>query len=267
MEKIALSTYEVAAYWWIKCIKFKTRELCISGVRDKDEENFLDTFMHFGDVGYRKLYLDLVDSLKQDALLYRIENQKFNFFIQSTAKNEHDAINNGISFALDEMIPNIRLGSKNLGDYEILLNDEHVIENYMSISRELPREYDSCYILSGNTDELDFDNSLLATIFMLTRIDANFDSVKELRIGFCKQYNDDNNGRFDIRELHDRFNDFFNKAYEDGIISGNASGDNYSAYFYEADYGGLDNHIEKGIKYAEGIVNRDKRLSLNNGSF
>ena len=74
MEKIALSTYEAAAYWWIRCIKFKTRELCISGVRDKDEENFLDTFMHFGDVGYRKLYLDLVDSLKQDKGIVNIGN-------------------------------------------------------------------------------------------------------------------------------------------------------------------------------------------------
>ena len=154
-----------------------------------------------------------------------------------------------------------------MGDHQLLVNSERTIENYMDLSRELPREYDSCYILSGDMDELEFDNTLLATIFMLSRIDANFSSVKDLRIGFCKQYNDANNNRFDIKELHDKFNSCFNKMNEQGIISGTSSGDNFSAYFYEADYGGLDDYVEKGIKYAEGIVNKGKRIRLIAESF
>lgn len=267
MEKIVLSSYETAAYWWIKCIKFKTRELCISGVRDKEEKAFLDLFMHFGDFGYRKLYLDLAKHIEDETKKYTINNQRFDYFIQSTAKNEHDAINKGISFAIDELLPDIRLGSNNIEAHELLVNNERVIENYLATARELPQEYDSCYILSGDMDEYEFDNCLLATVFMLSRIDATFDSVKDLRVGFCKQFNDENNGRFDIKELHDKFNIFFNKMGEQGIISGTSSGDNYSAYFYEADYGGIDDYIEKGIKYAEGIINRDKSLRLKSGSF
>ena len=37
MEKIALSTYEVAAYWWIKCIKFKLFEI----KKEINKDNYL----------------------------------------------------------------------------------------------------------------------------------------------------------------------------------------------------------------------------------
>jgi hypothetical protein len=264
MEKIKLNPYEVAAYYFINLIIYKTREIAISGPKNSEEKNFYEIFKDFGDLGYRKLFVELSDCIKEDVVIINTKtNNYINYYIQSTSIAGHDKLNTEISIILDTNIPDVKLSSNNYEDFDLYVNDEEALVSYgNSILNKLSTEYESNYILSGDIEDLYFDRTLLSTLFMLSKIDPSFDSIKDLRIGFCKEYNDDNNGKYDIKELHDKFNHFFDNAATKGIVSGSSQGDSYGAYFYESDYAGLDNYVDTGLKYAEKIIDRNKLLKL-----
>ena len=95
-EEIELSPVEATSYWWINSIKYKVREIAISGTNDKSEAEFLEIFYNYTEINWRQVYLELVKYIFQDVASY-IPKSHHDSFSQDTAIKGHTKINDEIS--------------------------------------------------------------------------------------------------------------------------------------------------------------------------
>lgn len=259
-EKIELSSIEATAYWWIKNIRNKVRELVIQDTYDKDEIKFVEIFYHYTEVEWRNLYLGLVNYITEDVNGYvPIENCGTNAFNQNTDKNGHDKINTELSKIINCSIPDIRLASNSAKDSVIYTNMFGAQVWYKSGGvTKLPTKYEPCYILTGDEKELHFDNLLISTIAVLNELDRNFHSLTLIRQRFCKEYKKVNKPEESIKQIREMFNYSFDKACDKGIILGRSWQDTYFTNFRDIDLVGLDKYMVLAEHYATIILQKSK---------
>lgn len=260
-EKIELSSMESTAYWWIKIIKNKVRELIIQGTTEKEEIKFVKIFYNYTEVEWRNLYLGLVNYITEDVNNYvPIENMGgTDTFNQDTDKNGHDRINTELSKIINCSIPDIRLANNSTKDSVIYTNMFGAYVWYKSGGvTKLPTKYEPCYILTGDEKELHFDNLLISTIAVLNELDRNFHSVSLIRERFCKEYKKVNKSKESIKAIKGRFNYSFDKACDKGIILGSSWQDTYFTNFRDIDFVGLEQYMVLAEHYANVILQKSK---------
>ncbi len=257
-EEIILNPVEVTAYWWLRCIKNKIRELVVEKPRSKDEKSFLKIFYNFSDVEWRKLYLKLINYIKEDIDNYELKGIfGLDCFNQDTDRCGHDRLNYELSRIIDKSIPDIRLASNNRKDFVIYTDLTGAYEWYKSCgTRKLDDKYDANYnyILTGNETELDFYNLILATIIKLDSLDKSFDSISILRERFCREYQLLNNID-NLERIYDEFNCVFNKLNDKDIVLGRFWKETYFPTLREIDYNGLEEYMIPAKHYANVVLN------------
>jgi len=72
-KRVELSSIETAAYWWVKVIKERVRELLIRGIQNKQEEKFVEVFYNYTEIEWRNLYLELVNYITEDVNNYIVK--------------------------------------------------------------------------------------------------------------------------------------------------------------------------------------------------
>lgn len=171
IQKVVLSSAENTAYWWNMIIRRKVREIVISGARNKNEYNFANIFMKFSERDWRRLYIELADLIIDDINTFvpKFTRYGIDAFNQDTDKGQHDRLNEELSKIVGKKVPDIRLASNNYKDSVIFTNLFGVSIWYKSCGiNDLEPDYDSEYILTGDERELDFYNTLLSTMLVLT---------------------------------------------------------------------------------------------------
>lgn len=260
-KEIEISSIEATAYWWINVIKNKVRELVISGTSDKQEIKFVEKFYNYTEKDWRNLYLELVNYITEDVNNYvPIGNIiGIDTFNQDTAKKGHDRINAELSKIMHCSIPDIRLASSSAKDSVIYTNMFGASVWYKSCGvTDLSTKYDPTYVLTGDEQELNFYNLVVSTIAVLKEQDRSFNSIPQLRNGFCKEYKKVNKLQEDLKELAERFNHAFERASDKGIILGNYWKETYFSHFRDIDYVGLEQYMEMAEHYANVILQKSK---------
>lgn len=172
-------------------------------------------------------------------------------FYQDTEKKGHDKLNFELSKITTCTIPDIRLASNVTKDSVIYTNMFGASVWYKSCGiHPLPTKYDSCYILTGDEEKLNFYYLLVSTIVILKRMDINFDSIPLLREQFCKEYKKINKSQEKIKEIKEKFNDAFDRACENKIVLGSSWEDTYFTRFREIDCVGLEEYMDLADHYA-----------------
>lgn len=77
---------------------------------------------------------------------------------------------------------------------------------------------------------------------ILNELDNKFNFIPLLREVFYTEYKKDNNPKENKKELQEKFNFYFKKANEKGIIVGNFWKDTYFTTFHDIDYIGLEQY-------------------------
>ena len=252
MNKIELSSIEGTAYWWIHVIRSKVRELSVSRKKDELETKFLEKFYTYTEKDWRDLYLKLIDDITEDVnnFVPRGDIIGIDAFSQDTDKKGHDRLNAELSKIMQCSIPDIRLAEKYRKDSVIYTNMFGACVWYKSAGvTDLPTEYESNYILSGDEEELHFYHTLLATIAVLKRLDNRFESIPELREFFCDQYKQIHPSQEELNQLKDRFHHAYEIAHERGIVHGSCWGESYGSNFQDIDYIGLEQYMEMVERY------------------
>lgn len=257
-EKIELSPVEATAYWWINSIKYRVREIAISGTNDKRETEFLEIFYKFTEIDWRKVYLELVKYISEDVASY-IPKSHYDSFSQDTDINGHTRINVEISKIINQQIPDIRLASNNTKDSVIYTTTSFANVWYKSCGvHKLPTKYEPSYILTGDNKSLDFYNLLVSTIAILDKRDNDFESVSILRERFCSEYIKLSDSEENLDNIIEMFNISFNKANDNGVILGHSFQETYFSSFRAIDYIGLNSYIDLANHYANIILQETK---------
>lgn len=258
-EKIELSSTEVTAYWWVNVIKSKVRELVISGAYDQQEVEFVKMFYNYTDVEWRALYIALNEFITEDInnFVPRGNIMGIDAFSQDTDEKRHDRLNEELAKIVGHRIPDIRLADRGSKDSVIYTNMFGASVWYKSCGvNNLPTEYDPCYILTGDEKELDYYNLLISTLATLDRKDGSFHSVPLVREVFCQK--DKTENEEDINEPVKRFNYFFKKANENGVVLGRFWEDTYFASFRDIDFVGLEKYMDTAEDYATAILQKNR---------
>ena len=263
MNKIELSSIEVTAYWWIHVIRSKVRELSVSRKKDELETKFLEKFYTYTEKDWRNLYLKLIDDITEDVnnFVPRGDIIGIDAFSQDTDKKGHDRLNAELSKIMQCSIPDIRLAEKYRKDSVIYTNMFGACVWYKSAGvTDLPTEYESNYILSGDEEELHFYHTLLATIAVLKRLDNRFESIPELREFFCEEYKQIYPSREDLNQLKERFHHAYEIANERGIVYGSCWEESYGSNFQDIDFIGLEQYMKMVEHYniAQNILRKSE---------
>lgn len=257
-EEIELSPIEATAYWWINSIRYRVREIAISGARDKNEVEFAEIFYKYTEIDWRNIYLELVKCISEDVDNYIPKNYS-NTFSQDTDINGHERLNDEISKIIGQQIPDIRLASNDAKDSVIYTTVSSARVWYKSCGiNKLPTKYEPSYVLTGDRNSLDFYNLLISTIAVLYKTDSNFNSVPTLRERFCKEYIKLSEPEETINDVVERFNFSFNKANDNKIILGHSFKEMYFPSFRDIDYVGLDSYMDSANHYASVILQKNK---------
>lgn len=256
--KIELSPIEATAYWWINTIRYRVREIAISGAIDKDEAKFADIFYSYTEIDWRKVYLELVKCVALDVDSYVSENTS-DTFSQDTKIGGHEKINEEIAKIIGQEIPDIRLASNGVKDSVIYTTTEMASVWYKSCGvNKLATKYEASYVLTGDKNSLDFYNLLISTIAILDNEESNFDSVSILRERFCREYVKLNENEKSIDEVIDMFNASFDKASRKKIILGRSFQESYFASFRDIDFVGLEAYSDLARHYANVVLQKTK---------
>ncbi len=257
-EEIELSPVEATSYWWINSIKYKVREIAISGTNDKSEAEFLEIFYNYTEINWRQVYLELVKYIFQDVASY-IPKSHHDSFSQDTAIKGHTKINDEISKIINQRIPDIRLASNNTKDSVIYTTPSFSSVWYKSCGvHKLPTKYEPSYILTGDNKMLDFYNLLISTIAVLDKKDDDFESISILREKFCSEYIRLSDSEENLNNVIEMFNFSFNKANDNGIILGRSFQETYFSSFRDIDYIGLNSYVDLANHYANIVLQETK---------
>lgn len=256
--KIELSPIEATAYWWINTIRYRVREIAISGAIDKDEAKFADIFYSYTEIDWRKVYLELIKYVALDVDSYVSENTS-DTFSQDTEIGGHEKINEEIAKIIGQEIPDIRLAGNGVKDSVIYTTTEMASVWYKSCGvNKLATKYEVSYVLTGDKDSLDFYNLLISTIAVLDNEDSNFDSISILRERFCREYVKLNENEKSLDKVIELFNSSFDKASSKKIILGRSFQENYFASFRDIDYIGLESYSDLASHYANVVLQKTK---------
>lgn len=257
-EEIELTSIEATAYWWINAIRYKVREIAISGARDKSEAEFVEIFYGYTEIDWRKVYLELVKYISEDVDSY-IPKSHSDSFSQDADINGHERLNDEISKIIGKRIPNIRLASNGVKDSVIYTTASCASVWYKSCGvTKLSTKYEPSYVLTGDNKSLDFYNLLIATIEVLDKNDSSFNSVSILRERFCNEYMKLSEAEENINDIIEMFNCSFDKAGDKGIIVGRFFKEMYFPSFRNIDYVGLDSYMPLANHYASVILQKNK---------
>ena len=180
-------------------------------------------------------------------------------FHQSTAKKEHQRLNTELSKILNIKVPDIRLANSDLKDSVIYTNIFEACVWYKSCgTTNLSTKYDPCYILTGDLEELDFYNLLLAILITLKELDKDFNSIPKLKEVFINEYSKINNNLEDMNDIEEKFNYYLSRLNDLGLIYGRYWSNTYSAYFRDIDLVGLEKYMNTARQIANLILNNDK---------
>lgn len=266
MEKtIELNPYQQTAYWWINIIRAKVDELYIyknrtGKLKDDGEEKFLSIFGEYSEKDWRNIYISLQECIKNDVYNYIPTGDMLHLdcFSQDTAKGRHTRLNEEISKILNIEVPDIRLANIGKKDSVIYTDYTSSYEWYKSCGiAELPVEYkcDYNYVLTGDLEELDFYNLVLATCLIIHDRGRNFISMDILRRVFCEEYKKHINIPNDIDDIYKEFNNVFIAFQERIDIS--RFWEKIFHYWYpkKTDKNGLDCYMKLANEFASTIIN------------
>lgn len=257
-EEIELSPIEATAYWWINSIRYRVREIAISGARDNSEVEFAELFYSYTEIDWRKVYLELVKCISEDVDNYIPKNPS-DTFSQDTDIKGHERLNDEMSKIIGQQIPDIRLASNGVKDSVIYTTVAFASVWYKSCEvNKLSTKYDPSYVLTGDRNSLDFYNLLISTIAVLDKTDSSFKSVSTLRERFCREYIKLSESEETINDVVERFNFYFDKASDNEIILGRSFKEMYFPSFRDIDYVGLDSYMELANHYASVILQKIK---------
>ncbi len=114
--------------------------------------------------------------------------------------------------------------------------------------------------ITGDKEELDFYNLVVATIVMLISLDSGFRNIQEFRKRFCTEYKKVNDLNEKIEDVVERFNRAYGKANERGLVTGSV----YSKYFFPSissmDVASVEDYLDMGHHYADVILQREEVL-------
>lgn len=257
-EKIELSPIEATAYWWINSIRYRVREIAISGASDENEVEFAEIFYSYTEIDWRKVYLELVNHISKDVDSY-IPKTHSDSFSQDTDIEGHKILNNEISKIIGQPIPDIRLAGNGVKDSVIYTTKSFASVWYKSCGvNKLPTKYEPSYILTADKKSLDFYNLLISTIAVLDKMDNNFKSVSTLREKFCREYIKLSESEETFDDIVERFNTSFDKASNNKIILGRSFKEIYFSSFRDIDYVGLDSYMDEASHYANVILQKTR---------
>ena len=264
-KKIELSSFETTAYWWVRLLKRKVRELSISRVRTQNEDLFLNAFYTKDEVEWRKIYLKLAKSLITEVNEYEsTKDPEYDpeCFWQDTDLKRHNILNRILSEIIASPVPDIRLSTYTSKDQVIYTNMFGASVWYKSLDeRALPTKYEPCYLLTGDEEELNFNNLFLSTIVTLKEKDHEFKSISLVKKVFCKEYQN-NHPEDNLEEIEDRFDKALETAACKDIIQKSLYGDHYYCHFYDIDLVGLDQYMGIANHYANLILKENENRCL-----
>lgn len=222
-DEIELSPIQATSYWWVNSIREKVREIAIQGTVDKNEAEFASIFDNYTEIDWRNLYLKLTKWISEDVDNYVAKGKSFGIdaFNQDTAKGCHDRINDEISKIINHSIPDICLSSNGTKDFVIYTTKTSVSVWYKSCGvNKLSTKYKSSYVLTGDEDELNFYNLLIATIAILEQENGDIKSISLLRERFCQEYVTLSNSEEKIENVIEKFNQALDKANDRELVFG-----------------------------------------------
>lgn len=260
-KKVELSSIEAAAYWWVKIIKERVRELLIRGVQNKQEEKFVEVFYNYTEVEWRNLYLELITYITEDVNNYIVKETLFGVdaFGQDTAKKGHNRLNSELSAITKCHIPDIRLAGDGYKDSVLYVNIFGSSVWYKSCGiTDLPSDYEPSYIITGDKKTLDFYNLFISTIALLDEKAPEFKDIPIIRKRFSKEYKKLNNCEESIKEIEEMFNQAFDKASDKGLILGRYWRNIYFTFFKDIDFIGLEEFMELAEHYVDVILQRNR---------
>lgn len=256
-DLVELSPIEATAYWWIKLIRYRVREIAISGTRDKREAKFAEIFYRYTEIDWRNVYLKLVKYISDDVDNY-IPKKDSDTFSQDTDINGHKRLNDEISKIIGQQIPDIRLAGNSVKGSVIYTTTSLASVWYKSCGvNKLSTEYEPSYILTGDDNSLFFYNLLISTIAVLDKVDSSFKSVSTLRERFCSEYIKLSETKETIKNVIEMFNYFFDKANDNEVIIGRSYKEMYFTSFKEIDYVGLEPYTGLANYYASVILQKN----------
>lgn len=210
-----LNIYETTAYWWIRTIKYKLRDLDKNLSEDKKEIDFLNTFYNLSDDDYRDLYLRLSTLTKEEVSKY-LESARFSndFFMQSTKKRGHDVLNDDLGSILAVPIKDIKLTPKGEKNINIMTSDFNVWTGNNKGYIGLCRLFENDYILNGDKKFKDFYYLVLA---YLDQVGENVD-YSVLRKSFVDSYHGRCDNSLSMDELYYYFNYMVRVARDNKLL-------------------------------------------------
>ena len=214
-RKNLLDIYETTAYWWIRIIKQRIRDLDKNPSSDLKEVEFLNKFYNLSDDDYRDIYLRLTSLTKEEVSKY-LETARFSndFFIQNTKKKEHDVLNDDLKNILATSISDIKLTPRGEKNISIMTSDFNVWTGNNRGFVGLCRLFENDYILSGDKDFKDFYYLVLA---YLNQVGENVDYYT-LRKSFVESYIKKKYNSFSSDELYYYFSYIVRVAKENKLL-------------------------------------------------
>lgn len=272
-RKIELDSYEQTAYWWIRMLRKKINELYIYKIRigvlkREEEEDFLSIFENFSEKDWRNLYIKLSEYIAKDVDDYvPRKNIIADRFEQDTMKEGHQRLNEELSDIVGKKVPDIRLSINSEKDYIISTDTYYSYEWYKSCGvKTLERIYNCSYnyVLTGDEEELDFYNLLLATCICVSEKRPDFNSIYILKDIFCNEYDLYNNFEKNINNLFEEFNKVF-MAFQGRIDISKFWEEKYRYYdIKDIDKNGLDSYMDQANKIASIIIREFDNQNQNN---
>lgn len=267
-EKIELSGIEQAAYWWTNRLMYMTRYFALRYERkvghiSPDEVKFLSIFYNYTDKEWRDLYLKLIECIADDVNNH-LPDPHFvgdENFSQDTTKGRHQRLNAELAKITGvQGFPDIRLADSSHKDEVIYTNMFGSSVWYKSCgTRQLETSYDPTYILSGNFEELNLYNDLIATLAYLDS--HNSHDMELFRKTFCKAYKRQNFPTEDITKIKDLFNKCYHIANERGIVLGGFWNKTFFPTLLKYDWKGLSKDcINNGERYSGYYISRPEYL-------
>ena len=263
MEKeIELSPAEISAYWWVNVIRSKVKEILLYKSKRIEEIKFAEIFKKYTEKDWRNLYLQLSTLIIED--INNLENTGDIYFEQNTTKGKHKRLNEELSKITHKSVPDIRLAYSGSKDSEIYTNFFGASYWYQSIpaTYDLPTTYEPCFILDGDKEKLDFYNLFLATAFIVKNNESRFNSLSQLKNGFCEKYIELHSKDNNIEDIYKRCDKVLTKAKENDIILFNWYDDYCLIHFREMDLNGLDKYLDEASIYADYIIKKQENKNV-----
>ena len=252
VEKIKLSPYEAAAYWWINAIRGKISELSKGYyVEGYNEKRFFEIFSEYTDENWRKVFTYLAKDIEEKS---KSADADGIIYTQATTKRKHVDINKALEIIADSSIADVDIANKD-GKTSIISTsgNKTLVASAEDGCVVLPSEYDPTFIIDGDKEKYDFYRLLVATLFSLDHKESDVEQTEMLREGFCEKYIEDNamtEEEYDTVE--ENFNYYFDLANSRGLVLGKSSDEYFKPTIKQSDLVGLDDFFGKALN----ITNR-----------